>query len=195
MKVLTALPTNRRAAGWCDTCHCLPVDRRRRDSCGRQRREALDGGLQGKAGPKGPATGSSLPRQLLVDEVHAVLAPEDFLADDEGRRAENAAGQACVGLGDQLLTDLGAVGERDETVGVDAQRRRDRAEAVELGDRGVVAFPVGGEDLLQIFPFLAEAAHGERAAQRRAGLDREFGRHPERQLVRRPSGEDRRCGW
>ena len=56
----------------------------------------------------------ALPRQLLVDEVHAVLAPEDLVADHEGRRAEHAAGEGGVGLGDQLLADLGAVGEGEE---------------------------------------------------------------------------------
>src|SRR5262249_45512133 len=36
---------------------------------------------------------------------------------------------------------------------------------------------------LHEFPLLAEATHGEGAAQRRAGLDRELRRHLERQLV------------
>src|SRR6516164_3191119 len=52
--------------------------------------------------------GRSWTRQLLVDEVHAVLAPEDLLADHEGRCAEHAALEARIGLGNQLLADLRA---------------------------------------------------------------------------------------
>src|SRR5215471_10031552 len=57
---------------------------------------------------------------LFLDVAQAVLAKEDLLADEEGRRTERAAIDRVVGVLDQLFLDVVLLRARDETVDVEA---------------------------------------------------------------------------
>src|SRR6516164_2895933 len=59
---------------------------------------------------------------LFLDIAQAVLAKENLVADEEGRRAERGARHRVAGVLDQLFLDVVLLRARDEPVDVDARR-------------------------------------------------------------------------
>src|SRR4029079_18449697 len=79
---------------------------------------------------RAPSLGRERPRQRGFE---AVVAPEQFIADDERRRAEYPARRRLLGLKLERLLGLGRVGRGKGGIGGDAERSENRAQ------RGVVA--------------------------------------------------------
>src|SRR5215467_2313570 len=57
---------------------------------------------------------------LFLHVAQTVLAKEDLVADEEGRRTKGAASHRVAGVLDQLLLDVLLLCARNETVDVDA---------------------------------------------------------------------------
>src|ERR1700744_1131420 len=60
---------------------------------------------------------------LFLDAVQTILAEEDLITDEEGRRTEGATRHRIAGVLDQLLLDVVLLRAGDQTIDVDARRQ------------------------------------------------------------------------
>ncbi len=129
------------------------------------------------------------PEQRLANEIEPILSEEHRVADEEGRRAEHAARNRFLGVGDELGLHLGIGDERSERRRIEAGGGERRGEHVGIAEV-LRCLPHRTLDHLEVALELVGPAqlHPGGAAHQRQRVDREVRVEAQRHAVaRRPA--------